>query len=70
MLRLTAGPQGELLVRAIINMARDLGMEVIAEGVETEAQRDKLLALGIREIQGWFYYRAMSMEALRDMNAC
>lgn len=70
MLRLTAGPQGELLVRAIINMARDLGMEVIAEGVETEAQRDKLLALGIREIQGWLYYRAMSMEALRDMNAC
>lgn len=70
MLRLTAGPQGELLVRAIINMARDLGMEVIAEGVETEAQRDKLLALGIREIQGWLYYRPMSIEALREMNAC
>jgi EAL domain-containing protein (putative c-di-GMP-specific phosphodiesterase class I) len=59
-LRLMEGKQGELLVRAIINMARDLGLDVIAEGVETQAQQQRLCALGIREIQGFYYYRPMS----------
>lgn len=69
-LRLMEGQQGELLVRAIINMARDLGLDVIAEGVELASQRDKLVALGIREIQGYYYYRPMSGEALANLNAC
>lgn len=63
-LRLMEGKQGELLVRAIINMARDLGLDVIAEGVETQAQQQRLCALGIREIQGFFYYRPMSADDL------
>jgi diguanylate cyclase (GGDEF)-like protein/PAS domain S-box-containing protein len=63
-LRLMEGKQGELLVRAIINMARDLGLDIIAEGVETQAQQQRLSALGIREIQGFYYYRPMSPDAL------
>ena len=69
-LRLMEGKQGELLVRAIINMARDLGLDVIAEGVELQAQRDKLVELGIRQIQGFYYYRPMSGEDLGRLNAC
>ena len=63
-LRLMEGKQGELLVRAIINMAHDLQLGMIAEGVETAAQQQKLSALGIREIQGFYYYRPMPSEEL------
>ena len=63
-LRLMEGKQGELLVRAIINMAHDLQLGIIAEGVETIEQQQKLSALGIREIQGFYYYRPMPQESL------
>ena len=63
-LRLMEGKQGELLVRAIINMAYDLQLAVVAEGVETELQRSKLMALGIQEIQGYYYHAPMPAPAL------
>ncbi len=41
------------LVKAIVAMARSLGIGVVAEGVETEAQREFLLALGCGLMQGY-----------------
>jgi len=46
------------LVSAIIELARGLGMRVIAEGVETEAQLDYLRLRGCDEVQGHVYARA------------
>ncbi len=43
------------ICRAIINMAVSLDMEVIAEGVENEKQRDILKTMGCHVIQGYFY---------------
>ena len=45
------------LVQAIMGMAQALGIEVVAEGVETEAQRDALLSLGCWQQQGYLYGR-------------
>jgi EAL domain-containing protein (putative c-di-GMP-specific phosphodiesterase class I) len=42
----TNGQPGAALVRAIMSLATELGVEVVAEGVETEAQRSQLLRLG------------------------
>ncbi len=49
----------QAICRAIINMAVSLGMEVIAEGVETEIQRDLLKSFGCHIIQGYFYSKPL-----------
>jgi diguanylate cyclase (GGDEF)-like protein/PAS domain S-box-containing protein len=43
------------IARAIVTLAAALGMEVIAEGVETEAQRDFLFGLGCTQLQGHLF---------------
>lgn len=56
------------IVHAIINLGRALGMQVIAEGVETEAQRRFLLGAGCHEFQGFLFAPAvptLEFEALR-----
>jgi len=54
------------LVRAMMGMAEALGIDVVAEGVETEAQRDALLALGCWQQQGYFYCRPQPAAALAE----
>lgn len=48
------------IVRATLSMAHDLGLRVVAEGVETPAQRDFLHRHGCDAFQGWLYARAMA----------
>ena len=45
------------IVATIIAMGKTLGMRTIAEGVETRAQADALLALGCDEVQGYHFGR-------------
>jgi predicted signal transduction protein with EAL and GGDEF domain len=47
------------IVRAIVAMGRSLGLRVIAEGVETEAQADFLQSIECDESQGYLYARPM-----------
>lgn len=47
------------IARMVVNLGHSQGMKVIAEGVETEAQRNTLLALGCDEGQGWLYGKPM-----------
>ncbi len=52
-----ARPESLALVRAILALAGTLGIETIAEGVETEEQRQSLLALGCAQGQGYLLGR-------------
>lgn len=47
--------QTRLIVQALIGMARNLGIEVIAEGIESEEQRDLLLKMGCNYGQGFLF---------------
>ena len=55
-------PENMALCEAIIMMAHKLGLKVIAEGVETEAQRDMLAAAGCDYAQGYFFSRPLPAE--------
>ena len=55
--RLTEEPRGDVLARAMVGLADALGLQTVAEGVETEAQHAQLLALGCPLGQGWLYGR-------------
>jgi predicted signal transduction protein with EAL and GGDEF domain len=47
------------IVEAIISLARSLFIEVVAEGVETEAQRDFLVSRGCAIMQGYLFHAAL-----------
>jgi diguanylate cyclase (GGDEF)-like protein len=61
------------IVGTIIGMAKSLGMEIIAEGVETEEQLKYLLQKGCREYQGFYFHPALpahELEQLLKQHAC
>jgi EAL domain-containing protein (putative c-di-GMP-specific phosphodiesterase class I) len=55
-------PTDGVIVQTIIGMARNLGLDVIAEGVETDVQRDFLVRSGCKSFQGYLYGRPMPLE--------
>ncbi len=52
------------VVDAIVHLGRALDLRIVAEGVETAAQRDVLCALGCDELQGFLYARPLPPQAL------
>lgn len=56
---------GRGIAHAIIILAHHLGLDVVAEGVETQEQADVLLSLGCRNMQGYYFSRPLALDALR-----
>ena len=56
---ITEDPDDKAIVGAIISMASSLGMQTIAEGVETEGQLEFLKARGCTEVQGYYFSRPL-----------
>jgi len=52
------------IVRMLIQLAGSYGIDVVAEGVETQRQADELIALDCEFAQGFHFYRPMSPEAV------
>jgi diguanylate cyclase (GGDEF)-like protein len=55
------------VVRAAIGLAHDLGMEMIAEGVETQDQEEFLLSAGCEHGQGYYYSRPVNAERATEL---
>lgn len=54
--------EADSIVRAIVALAHGLSLAVIAEGVETDAQLDRLKHIGCNEIQGYLLSRPLSFD--------
>jgi len=54
------------IASAIIAMGRNLGLRLVAEGVETEAQLDYLRSQGCHEVQGFLFSRPLSAESMTE----
>lgn len=60
-------PHGSEIATAIIAMAHKLRLKVVAEGVETEAQRDFLIAQGCESLQGYLFGKPKHIQEYVDL---
>lgn len=65
--RMTEGDQPLQIVRTIIELARVLGMNVVAEGIETREQYELLLQLGCRYGQGYLFAKPLPAEEVTQL---
>jgi len=63
---ITTHPHDRAIVRSIIALTREIGLEVTADGVETGAQADALIALGCVRQQGHLYAPALPEEGFES----
>ena len=61
----TTDKNNAAITRSIIGLARNLGLSVIAEGVETEDQRQFLADEGCASFQGYLYHRPLAAQTIR-----
>ena len=59
----------EIIVKAIVNLAHNLGLAVVAEGVENAGQLARLSALGCASVQGFLFSRALALADLPELLA-
>ena len=50
------------IIETIIGMAKNLGLSIVAEGIETEAQAEFLLERGCHTAQGFYYSKPLPVE--------
>ncbi len=65
--RVTVDYRNAAVVRAAIRLAHELGLEVIAEGVETEAQMRFLIGAGCEQAQGYYFSRPVTVAQVTEM---
>ena len=65
--RMGTGDENSELVKTIVTLANNLGLEVVAEGVETNEQRAELLAINCGFAQGYLFSRPLDGEAAGEM---
>ena len=65
--RMTENDQALQIVRTIVELARVLGMDVVAEGIETVAQYQQLRDLGCRFGQGYLFAKPMPAEGVTEL---
>jgi EAL domain-containing protein (putative c-di-GMP-specific phosphodiesterase class I) len=62
--RMVESPEAMAIVRTIVDLARQLNLRVVAEGVETAEQRAALARLGCDSAQGFHFFHPMPAEKI------
>ena len=61
-------PRSQALANTIVNMARNLGLRTVAEGIETESQAMELARLGCEFAQGYLFFKPLSAVAMTALS--
>ena len=64
---ITTDPDDAAIVKAVISLSKSLNYDVIAEGVETNEQRQFLFENGCNQYQGYFFGRPISIEEFEEL---
>ncbi len=64
---IATGDHAEAIVKAIVSLGQSMGIIIVSEGVETQAQKDRLLLLGSTLLQGYLISRPVESEALEAL---
>lgn len=64
---ISTDPARRALAHALVSFAREISCSIVAEGVETEAERATLAALGVALAQGYFFNRPMPVVAAQQV---
>jgi EAL domain-containing protein (putative c-di-GMP-specific phosphodiesterase class I) len=67
LLRVTTDTRSATVVRAAIRLAKELGIEVLAEGLETKAQASFLVANGCTSGQGYYFSRPVNKQRATEL---
>lgn len=59
-------PYRQALMSGVVRVAQMMGLEVVAEGIERQAEAEKLEALGCHQIQGWYISRSLPPQAFAE----
>ena len=65
--KVESSPSDAAIVSAIIALGNQLGLQVLAEGVERESQIDFLQANGCLKVQGYYFSRPIPVDAVTDL---
>jgi diguanylate cyclase (GGDEF)-like protein len=57
------------IIQAVVTLGRGLGMEIVAEGVETEAEASVMRLMGVTELQGFYFSQAVPVDEVDDLVA-
>ncbi len=63
--RVVGSPRTRSIIKGISQLTRDLGMELVAEGIETQDQLEVIRELGINAVQGYLFSRPLPIPVLR-----
>ena len=64
--RFAVNPKTKIIIRAVVNMAKELGMRSLVEGVETEEQFDFICGIGCDKAQGYLFSKPLPFDELQD----
>jgi EAL domain-containing protein (putative c-di-GMP-specific phosphodiesterase class I) len=57
-------PRAQAIVRSTVDLARNLGLKLVAEGIETEAVMERLASMGCHTGQGYYFSRPLPAQEL------
>jgi EAL domain-containing protein (putative c-di-GMP-specific phosphodiesterase class I) len=55
------------IIQSVVTLGRGLGMDIVAEGVETEAEASVMRLVGVTELQGFFFSHAVPAERIQGL---